>query len=112
MKQIVNSKSRQTRRAERLARYVVRQEAPSAARQARVDYRTPGETGALVVPAPMNVWHLGNRLNGHQPKPGQAWDRAGLTVTLRSVEANDQQNGQQQDANPTETGNNRTTPTE
>ena len=69
--------TRQERRAQRLRRFVTDREARLAARLARLDYRTTGESGALKVPSRQRTWHLGGRLNGHRPPPGQPWDRSG-----------------------------------
>lgn len=44
-----------------------------------LDYKVSGETGALKVPSKVRTWHLGDRVNGHAPPPGQGWDRSGPT---------------------------------
>ena len=78
----MTSMTRHERRARRLARFVTAREARLAARLARVDYKTSGETGAMRVPSRMPTWHLGGRLNGHTPPPGQGWDRSGPTYVV------------------------------
>ena len=71
--------TRQERRAKRQRSLLSARDGRIAARLARVDYKVPGETGALRVPSRVRTWHLGGRLNGHAPPPGRTWDRAGPT---------------------------------
>ena len=77
--------SRHERRAERQRRFVTAREARLAARLARLDYKTSGETGALRVPSKATTWYRGNRKNAHAPPPGQAWDRSGPTYFVEAV---------------------------
>lgn len=76
--------TRQERRAQRQRRFVTDKEARLAARLARLDYRTTGESGALKVPSKGRTWHMGGRLNGHRPPPGQPWDRSGPTYVVET----------------------------
>ena len=55
-----------------------------AARLAHLDYKVSGETGAMRVPSRMRTWHLGGRLNGHAPPPGQGWERSGATYVVEA----------------------------
>ena len=71
--------TRRERRARRHRRFVTDKEARLAARLARLDYKTSGETGTLKPPTKGRIWYLGNRKNGHAPPPGQAWERSGPT---------------------------------
>jgi hypothetical protein len=76
--------TRQERRAQRQRRFVTDKEARLAARLARLDYRTTGESGALKVPSTARIWHKGGRLNGHRPRPGQPWDRSGPAYVVET----------------------------
>ena len=69
--------NRRERRAMRLRRFVTAQEARLAARLARLDYKTAGESGALKPPTRGRTWHKGGRLNGHRPQSGHGWSRSG-----------------------------------
>jgi hypothetical protein len=69
--------TRQERRATRLQRLVTAREPRLASWLAHLDYKVSGESGALKVPGKVRTWHLNNRKNGHQPPPGQSWDRSG-----------------------------------
>ena len=71
--------TRRERRARRHRGFVTAKEARLAARLARLDYKTSGETGALRVPSKARTWHMGNRKNAHRPPPGKTWDRSGPT---------------------------------
>ena len=77
--------TRLQRRTLRLQRFVTAKQARLAARLARVDYRVSNESGALKVPSKVRTWHLNNRLNGHAPPPGQAWDRAGPAYVVEAL---------------------------
>jgi hypothetical protein len=68
--------TRQQRRAIRLQRFTLAKEARLATWLAHLDYRVSGESGALKVPGKVRTWHLNGRANGHQPPPGQSWDRS------------------------------------
>ena len=78
--------TRQERRNRRLHRFVTAREARLAARLARLDYKTSGETGALRPTASAKVWHPGNRPNGHAPPPGRDWSRSGPTYVVDAAE--------------------------
>ena len=82
--QSMTSVTRRERRARRLQRFVTAKEARLAARLARLDYKTSGESGALKPPTKGRTWHKGNRLNGHRPPPGQDWDRSGPTYVVEA----------------------------
>ena len=71
--------TRRERRARRQRWLVTTREARLAARLARLDYKVSGETGAMRVPTKARTWHQGNRKNGHEPPPGETWDRSGPT---------------------------------
>lgn len=75
-------KTRQERRARRQRRFVTAREARLAARLARLDYKTSGETGALTPPTKERVWYPGNRKNAHQGPPGRRWDRSGRALVV------------------------------
>ena len=76
--------TRRERRARRHRGCVTAKEARLAARLARLDYKTSGETGAMRVPSKGHTWHLGGRANGHAPPPGQGWERSGPTYVTAS----------------------------
>jgi hypothetical protein len=84
--QEVTTMTRQERRAKRLRRFVTTREARLAAHLARLDYKVSGETGVMRVPSRVRTWHLGNRLNGHVPPPGQKWDRSGPAYVVETAE--------------------------
>lgn len=76
--------TRRERRTRRLQRFVSAGQARLAARLARLDYRTSGETGALRPSISAKVWHPGNRPNGHAPPPGRNWSRSGPTYVVEA----------------------------
>ena len=80
----MTSLTRHERRARRQTRFVTAREAQLAARLARLDYKTSGESGALKPPTKGKTWHKGGRLNGHRPPPGQDWDRSGPAYVVEA----------------------------
>jgi hypothetical protein len=78
--------TRRERRTIRRLGFITAKEARLAARLARLDYKVSGETGAMRVPTKARTWHLGNRLNGHAPPPGQGWSRSGPAYMVGSDE--------------------------
>ena len=74
--------TRRQRRAKRQRGHLSAKDGRIAARLARLDYKIPGESGALQVPSRVRTWHLRNRANGHRPPAGRAWDRAGPVRVL------------------------------
>ena len=83
----VSNMTRRERRAQRRRWSVTAREARLAARLARLDYKTSGETGAMRVPTKTRTWHLNNRANGHRPLPGQRWDRSGPTYVVAVLDS-------------------------
>ena len=75
--------TRGERRAKRLRSFLAEKDGRLAARLAHIDYKIPGESGALTPPLKTRVWHRNGRLNGHAPPPGRAWDRAGPARVTR-----------------------------
>ncbi len=69
--------SRQQRRAMRLQSLVGDREAHRAAIRAGLDYRTSGESGALVVHTHSLSWHRAKCPNITTPPSGREWDRSG-----------------------------------
>ena len=84
--------TRRERRAKRRRGFLSARDGRIAARLARVDYKLPGETGALRVPSRVRTWHLGGRANGHAPPPGRGWERSG-PVRLRATARPDRSTG-------------------
>lgn len=78
--------TRWERRAVRQRRFVANKEAHLAARLARLDYKVTNESGALRAPTHSLTWHLGTRLNGSSPPPGQGWGRSGAAHVVGAHE--------------------------
>ena len=68
----------------RQLRFVTSSEARQAARLARLDYKVPGESGALRLHTHSLTWHLGGRVHGPAPPPGQGRDRSGPAYVVKA----------------------------
>ncbi len=69
--------TRYQRRAQRLQRFAAAREARLVARMAGLDYRSSGESGALVVHTHSLSWHRAKSPNITAPPPGKEWGRSG-----------------------------------
>ncbi len=74
------------RRARRLRKLVTVQQAKFAARLAKLDYKTSGESGALKLRGKVVIRESDSRKNGYAPPPGKKWSRSGPTYVIETKE--------------------------
>ena len=78
--------TRQERRARRLRKLVTVKQAKFAARLAKLDYKTSGESGALKLRGKVVIRESDSRKNGYAPPPGRQWSRSGPTYVTETEE--------------------------
>ena len=80
----VTSITRHERRAHRRRKLLTVRGAKLAARLARLDYKTSGESGALKPRSRVIMGKRIGRKNGYAPPPGRTWSRSGPTYVTES----------------------------
>lgn len=82
----VTSISRHERRALRRRRLLTVKQAKLAARLAKLDYKTSGESGALELRTKAVIRASATRKNAYAPPPGQDWSRSGPAYVTETKE--------------------------
>ncbi len=83
---IVTSITRHERRAIRRRRLLTVKQARLAARLAKLDYKTSGESGALKLHSKAIIRASDSRKNAYAPPPGGEWSRSGPTYVTETEE--------------------------